>query len=482
MKKLIKATSLLTSVSLLEMLLRFIRTKFIAVLLGATGTGLLSQLGIFLETLRSYGTIGTRRAVIRQIAEAKEGGAGRLSYGEAINTSFFLVLLASGLVSMVSVIFSVSISKGIFGDPSFYLYIIAIALIIPVACVSSLIAAIIKGNLDYTGFAKCSIWAYSLIILITPVSVYFFKQWGAILTYFLFFAFPMVGFFILNLKKRFIYFSKKINLKIMIEQFHDGFNNIYGEALSGTLKLIVTSWITSKLGLSEMGIYQVVITFTSVYLIILIQSITGYTLPAIASSVNDHEANEAVNDTLRFLVFILSPVILSLILIPEVFIKLLYSRDFLPAIPILRIQLGGTFFVVLAASFSTFLVAKGKMKALYVSATIYPLAYFTLSWLLFGPLKLRGVAIAYSIASFAAAVSNYILTKQNFALKVKRENWVLMGVTFGWIVVSIAAVWFTEQWVVKVALLAFGVPWFFISSRLEERRVLWDKFRSVFAR
>ncbi len=475
MRKLIKATSLLTSASLVEMIFRFVRTKLIAVFLGTQGLGFLSQFGNLLETLRSYGTIGTRRAVIRQVASAKESGVHSQRYGEVIKTSFFLVLLASGLIAFVTTVFSVKISHAIFGDERYYLFVVILSCMLPVVSISTLLGAIVKGNLEYRSFAYYNVVCYLVTILVTWPAIYFFKYWGAVFTNFLFFALPVIGYFIMNERKHFLNFSHKINFTLLKEQFHDGFNCIYEETLAGTLKLIVMSWITVRLGFVEMGIYQVVMAFTTVYLVIGIHSSTGYTLPTIASAKDWKQANDALNNTVRLLIFLLSPVIILLLMIPEIFIEILYSKEFLPAIPVLRIQLLGSFFITLGTSFYTYLMAKGKMKPLYIAATIHPVSYFVLCWLFFERGKLFGVAWGFTIAAFIAMVANFWLAKHYFQIKLQANTLLLIITSFLWILAATVVTIYTHSLFFDTLLLAVGLPWFFIVVGSEEKKFLFNK-------
>src|SRR3989338_1939984 len=111
MKKLVKASTVLTAVSVGEMVMRFARTKFIALFLGASGTGLLAQLVLFFELLRVWGDLGSRRAVIKQIASERASGKTSDRYREVIKTSYFLALIASSVVCILVTLFSSPISK-----------------------------------------------------------------------------------------------------------------------------------------------------------------------------------------------------------------------------------------------------------------------------------------------------------------------------------------------------------------------------------
>src|SRR3990167_8217920 len=174
MRKLVKATTLLTLVSIGEMIFRFVRTKAIAIFLGVAGTGFLAQLANFFEILRMAGSMGTRRAVIKQIAENKEG-VGSPRYRDILYNSFFLVVFTSCFLSLFVTLFSRNIAQALYGNSDPYLYVIAVGWILPVASAATLISSILKANLAYAPFAKYTLGAYLLTVCLSPLFIYL---WG----------------------------------------------------------------------------------------------------------------------------------------------------------------------------------------------------------------------------------------------------------------------------------------------------------------
>lgn len=479
MRKLVKATTLLTLVSIGEMIFRFARTKAIAIFLGVAGTGFLAQLGFFFEMLRVGGAMGTRRAVIKQIAENKEG-IGSLHYRRVVASSFFLVILASCVLSFIVTLFSRKISYALYGDAGYYLYVIAVGWILPVASLAMLVSSVLKANLEYASFSKYTLGAYLLVILLTPLGVYFWGYGGAVLIQFLFFAVPFVAYLTLNARKPFLFFSAKINRGVIKEQVSDGFNFVYGETLTTLVRLVVATWITKELGLAQMGIFQVALTFTGVYLAIPLQSVSGYTLPTIAAATTPPEISKVVNDTIRFLLFLLVPLICSLMAWPEIFIRILYSSDFFPAIPILRIQLVGTFAGLLLHALGSMLVAKGKLKALYLVSTFSAAFKFVSAVILFRVWRLEGVAVAYTLTPIAVYVLLYFIVRHYFALTIETRNKRLIGFSLLWMLLAWVAGVLLESFLWKLAGIGAGLVWFRVCSTSNERKFVLEKVRGVF--
>ncbi|MBI3534986.1 MAG: oligosaccharide flippase family protein [Deltaproteobacteria bacterium] len=480
MRKLTKAVSLLTIVSVVELVLRFARTKFIAIFLGRVGTGFLAQLTLFFETLRLFTSLGTRRAVMKQIAEVKKEGINSPRYRELINSSFFTVLLLSGILVFLVTFLSPIISWMLFSDRSYYPYVVVVALIVPVASLSALVASILKGNLEFTLFSRCTIAGYLLVIIFIPFSLYFFRYWGALFIQLIFFLFPLMGYLWANTKNPFLVFSKSINFSAIKEQFLDGTNYIYSAFLSNLPKLVLASWITKKMGLAETGIYQLAMTVTAVYLLIPSQAVTGYMLPLVASETTHEKVTLAINDTARFLIFILTPVIVSLMAWPELFINVFYSAAFLPAAAVLIIQLIGAFFEIISEPFGSSLVAKGNLKPLYLVSTVHAALYTFLSFVLFNQWKLLGVAAAFSIASFVTLMMEYTMVKRYFDFQFSPKNKKLVAISSLWILLALWVGLVHEGLILRVGALLLMAPWFYLSSKNHERKFLWGKVKSIF--
>ena len=481
MRRLVKATTYLMFVSGGEMIFRFVRTKAIAVFLGLSGTGFLAQLTNFFEILRMAGSMGTRRAIMKQIAKNKEG-IGSPRYRDIIYNSFFLVVSTSCFLSLLVTLFSRNIAEVLYGNSGPYLYVIAVGWILPVASAATLISSILKANLEYASFAKYTLGSYILAICLSPLFIYLWGYAGAVVVQGLFFAMPMLAYLVLNLRKQFLFFSNRVHWPLMKEQFLDGFNFVYGETLTMLVRLVVATWITKELGLAQMGIYQVVVTFSTVYLTIPVQSISGYTLPAIAAATTPAEISKAVNDTIRFLLFLLMPVIACLMAWPELFIGILYSPEFFPAVPLLRIQLPGVFVGLLLHAFGSVLVAKGKLRSLYFVSTFSAVFKFVFALILFRMWRLEGVAVAYALTPIAVCVPLYLIVRRDFALRLESRNKRLIGLSLLWMLIACGAGVLVDSLVWKLASIGIGIVWFRACSTLKEREFIFEKARNLFTK
>lgn len=477
MKQLVKGSAVLTAVSIGEMAMRFIRTKCIALFLGPAGTGFLAQLIIFFEIMRVLGDMGARRGVIKQIAELRQAGRCGEKYGEVIRTSYFLALIASGVTGVAATVFSPAISQSLYGTPEHYPFIVFIAFLLPLASLSTVTASIVKGNLDYLPFAKYTFAAYLLVMLMTPLLIYFARYWGAVLVQGLFFIVPLVSYLVFNSREKFISLSKKISFHVIREQVSYGSIQVYQDSLHNFSKALIAAWIVKDLGLPIMGMYQVVVTFSMVYMAIPIQAMSGYAMPMMSSAKNNGEVTEIINNSLRYLMFLLVPVIVGVMVLSEMFIYLFFSADFLPAAGPLQIQLLGTLFNLASFAFVVALQARGRLKALFVMGTVMPLLYVGFVRLLFDRGGLTGVAAAFTASNFIGLAVFYSLARHYFNFRLEPKNVRLMSFTA---VLAVAAWWAGSMpWGIRAGALFLMIPWFFLSSKQHERDYLIQRIHSL---
>lgn len=479
MKQLVKGSAALTTVSIGELVMRFLRTKLIAIFLGTAGTGFLAQLMIFFELMRVWGDLGSRRGVIKQIAELRQEKRSEQRYREIVSTSYFLALAASGLTGLFVVLFSPQLSQSLFGDSSHAIYIIALGVLLPLASLSTVTASILKGNLEYQAFTKYTLVSYAAVMVLTPFMLYFFRYWGAVLVMAFFFIFPLCAYLFYNTRSKFIFLSKQINFASLGEQFSYGFVQIYQDSLIHLSRVLIAAWIIKELGLSVMGIYQVIITFSTIYLTIPIQAMSGYAMPIIAAANSQKEITRSINESLRFLLFLLTPAIAVIMIWPEIFVYLFFSRDFMSAVGPLQIQLLGTVFVLMAFPYGVAFQAKGHLKALLVIATLTPILYLSLVWLFFGIGQLEGIAAAYAVCMFILMIVQHFLARAYFGMRIVPKNLKLILSTAVWIAVAFFAGAVFPHPGFRILASILVIPWFFVSSKKHEREFLTAKWNQI---
>lgn len=479
MKQLIKGSAALIGVSIGEMFMRLVRTKCIALLLGPVGTGFLGQLFVFFELLRVWGDLGSRRGVIKQVAQYRKSGNQDGSYGEVVRSSYFLAIVASSIIGFLVTVFSPDISTMLYGIPDHYQYILFLGLLLPIASASTVTASIIKGNLAYNSFAKYTAFSYLGVIILTPFIVYFMRYWGAVLVQALFFIFPLIAYIYFNSKTKVLTFSKKVNFRLLKEQSSYGLVQIYQDSMMQIVRVMIGVWIVKSLGLAAMGLYQVIVTLSLLFMALPMQALSGYTLPVIAGASTPKEISRGINDTLRFLLFLLAPIIVLLIIWPESFICIFFSSDFLSAVVPLQIQLVATLFLLMAYPFTIAFQARGHLKPMIITSTLSALFYLSFSWLFFDLGGITGIAFAYGITNVLILIVQYSFCQQYYELYLVPKNLRLILATAVWVILALIAGMVIKMVAFRLLVTLSGFVWFYVSTKKHERDVLLAEWNSL---
>ena len=475
MQKLVRATSLLTFVSIGDMVLRFVRTKTVAMLLGKEGTGFLAQLMLFFELLRVWGDLGGRRSVIKQVAECKELGRDSARYREIIKTSFAVNLTASLTLAVAVVLFSPQIARILYGNSSFAAYVAAVALILPFSSLGTLLGAIIKGNFSYSAFAGYTLAAFACVFLSIPL-IHFLGMWGAVAVLFCYAAFPLFAYLMYNRREPYLTFASRSNPAVLKEQLNYGAIDIAAMSFINIARIAVAAMITKSLGLAAMGLYQVVLAFSYSYLTVLIQAVTGYTLPSVAAAKTSEDTSRAINDTLRFLLFVITPVVISLVVFPEFYIHIFYNDSFIEAALPLQIQLVGTMCSIVIAAMQPWLFANNKYFSIFVVSMLYPIAFFGFSMLWLARWGLSGVSLAGAVPGVLVLAAQCGFMKYHGAdLRLNPKNIRLVWATLAWFTYAMAVGILTHDAAWRFSGFAMAAPWFFFSSKDHERDFIWKR-------
>jgi len=264
-------------------------------------------------------------------------------------------------------------------------------------------------------------------ILVNVPLIYFLGIYGAVLS-FVFLSILNTSIGIMILKR-----IKLIpNLKKTIKVERNVISNIYKVGLGSVLALVmqqltflfVRSNIAGELSLASVGIFQSVYAISINYFGIFFVLLATYSIPKFSTFKTKHENNQELNTTLKFLLILYTPLILTIFVFRTFVITILYSEEFLIAKDLLVYQLSGDFFRALSWLFGLWLLPNLKIKqwilfdfVFYV--LFYSLFYIFLNYSTFG---IKSVSIAYLIAYISHFIINFLYTKFSIDFKYMNKN------------------------------------------------------------
>ncbi len=478
MKKLFKTTSVMSLATVAGIITGFFRAKITALLLGPSGVGIFSQAMTFAQSAETVCGLGIGLGVTKYSAEQwKNKHLDRIK--GLILSSFLMQFISFAVLFLAAGIFSEKISIFLFssGDYAGLMPVLMIAVLFSVFVIT--MESVLIGIERSSVFARARVIYYSAGVLLLFFMVKIFGLLGAF-AYILINAF--MTFFIVW---RMLGKETGISFRDVVDSFKSGskdrfFPDIknlfsYGtvtlttSAVSYIALLYVRSVIISNFGAEYNGYYQVVFAMVSYYAPFFTNGLWGYLLPKAGASVDNAEVARELNGVLRFTVLFSVPVIGLAFILKRLFILVVFSGQFIPALEIFGIYLFGSFFFLMVYMFGVVLLAVKKLRAYFFINLSHNLLYVILFTVTVSSLGFRSVAWAYVAANITVAAVFIAYNFKRLGIKIEKENLKLAG----WGVAAIVFILFTGDNIALTAVkTVFIILWGVFVIQGEERQAI----------
>lgn len=428
MRRLVRSTAILGISSVATVVAAIVRAKILAARLGPEGTGVLAQLSSLVAFLVPLATVGIGNGLVAMISEAKAANDfARLHALTRLGKR--LVWSAGGGIAALTALTAPWLAAGIYRDSGFYWVVLLGAVSVPLSAAASLHVSMLQGHQAVRSMAVfhaaiaiaqiativplAFLWgvpgAVAQLVVITAISAW----WSARLLEPLTPRAPRAG------PTRASRVAWGPLLRPLLR---------YGVAallagLASTLTLLVLrSMLVDRLGLGPNGIYQVCVGVSGLLMPTILNAITAHIWPEIAALPSDEEAAPIMRSGVRLAFLLTTGFCAALVVGAPVWVPLLYSGRFLPALDLLPIQFLGDYFRAAAWMFGIWLVPRNRLKPWVLFDLVYGVALLLAFLLLVGRLGLRSVVIGYVVAHVTHAVLHYVLARRRIGFRLGPDN------------------------------------------------------------
>jgi len=397
--------------SLTRLATGFVRIKYVALVLGTTGVGFLSQatqlqlLGISIASLSmAVGVINRMGAI---------GAANRAREGRLLSTAFTSQLTISLTLLCAAFVFSRPLMDLVFGaeaiasSPITSLDVLAVVFSVPLAVIASgYLEAVFFGTGRYDLYVRASIWATILGFASTLAIIYVWGLPGAFWSFFAS-ALLLAGAFIIHVRR----------VRPFSELFKIGFDPAEANALirfsvavlvSGALVPTARLWVQraviSSYGIDANGLLQVPFAVNAYYTPFLTNALWGRMHPAVTRLGPTPEGRHELTTAIRLIVIMATTAIVAILFLKDLLVPLAYSRAFLPATRLLPAQLMGDYFYFAALPFTVYALGLSRLR-IYLAAWVgYSTVAVVASVVLMRWFGLVGVPMGYGVSSAIGAI------------------------------------------------------------------------------
>ena len=415
-RSIFKATSLFGGVQVYQILIQIIKSKFVAVLLGPAGVGIMGLYQSGLQLIQQLSSMGLSQSAVRDVSEAN--GSNDLHRIAKTVTVVRKLVWVTGILGLVLVAcFSPLLSKTSFGNYDYTIPFIILSVTLLLDQLSAGQRVVLQGLRKLKDLAKCSAFGVTFG-LITSVPLYYWLGIEGI-----------VPTLILNSLCSLLlswFYSRKIKVekvkvtpKQTLEQGKLMLVMGVSMSISGILSTIVAyairGYIQANGGVEQVGLYQAGFVIMTTYVGMVMNAIATDYYPRLAAINKDNQkCREAVSKQGEIGVMILAPMLtICLVFMPFV-LKILYSDKFLAANEYISWACLGMMLRLASWVISFMFVAKAESKLFIKVELAVNLYYLIFSIIGYKMLGLTGLGIAFMMEYVVYFIQCYIIARKRY--------------------------------------------------------------------
>ncbi len=415
-RSIFKATSLFGGVQAYQILIGVVKSKFIAVLLGPTGMGVLGLYQSTLDLIRSLTAFGLENSAVRDISEANSTGDLKL-LARIVATVQRLVWLTGLFGFVVTLFLSNFLSQLTFGngDYTWAFAILSSTLLINQLCAGQKV--VLQGMRRLKNLAKASAIG-STIGLLASVPLYYWIGVNGIV--------PTIVIIAVSAMLVSWFYSRRIPIekqKVSMKQaFAAGQSMLkMGMAMSISSILVTASayalrwFIRLQGGVDEVGLFTAGFVIVNTYVGMVFTAMSTDYYPRLAAvNKNNERCKEIVNQQGEIAILILAPIIVSCVIFMPLIIRIIYSETFLPAFKYIVFAVTGILFKAASWVISYYFLAKAESKLFVINevlANIYFLVFNLFGYYWGG---LSGLGMSYALGYLVYLIQVYTIAKRKY--------------------------------------------------------------------
>lgn len=372
-RQIIRSTSIVGAASLVNVAISLARMKVVAVLLGPVGIGLIGLYQNLIATASMISGVGISNVGTRQIAQASKGEAIE-SLGDVLAALIIGAFALSIIGSLVFWSLRIPLSTYVLADGQKSTTLGWLSLGVGFTVVAATQVAILQGFRKTIDIALLSITSAALSSLLGVCAVYFLEIRGILLFTL---AVPASNLIlgVWYLARVSEVRPKKKNWKAMAGHWRSlvklGVPFMVAGLLATLAQLLVRVVVQKELGASALGNFQAAWQISMTYVgLVLIAMGTDY-YPRLTSVIDDKAAAvRMANEQGEVALLLAGPALIVMLVLAPWIIEILYSKEFVSAASILRLQVIGDFLKIASWPLGYVLLASGDGRQYLVTEAV----------------------------------------------------------------------------------------------------------------
>lgn len=478
----LKYTGIFGGVQGLNVLMSLVRNKFVALLLGPSGMGLVSLFNTAVSFISQATHLGISFSAVRHISElTEEEDQERVAHFVKVVRGWCLLTALVGM--LVCIVAGPFLSNVTFSWGDHSLHFILLAPAIGMIAVTGGETAILKGLRRLGALAMVQLLTVFAALLMTVPVYYFFGEAGIV---------PLI------VLMAFVTMCFTMRYSLRLHPYElSGARGILGEGmdmvrlgvaftLAGIVgsgaEMLIRSWLNVTGDLEVLGLYNAGYMITVTYAGMVFSALETDYFPRL-SAVNGNlsSMNEVVNKQMEVTSLIISPMLVVLMIFLPVLIPLLFSDSFMPVVAMTQAATMAMFFKAITLPVAYITLAQGRSLVYLLLETAYYVVFVLMVVLCFQKWGLVGTGMAITGANVFDLLMIHSIARWKFGYKISSTV-----VRYSTIQILLGALaYFTIITVDGYAYWVFGVGLSLVSLLfslmvLHQKTRLWEALKRRF--
>jgi len=414
--RIIKSSSLIGGAQGVSILIGLMRVKFAALLIGASGIGLISAYQSVLQLLGSVFGLGLRSSSVREISLAVANDDVE-QISRTVVTLRRMSLLLGLCGAVIVVVFSGYISEVSFDSRQYSGEVALIGFGILLTNMLGAEMALIQGMRRIAELAKIKLVAALVGALI---SIFIYVSLGQSGVIYALLSMVLVELFFAR------WYSRRISLKAVKVSWREsisagggmarlGVAFMYSGLLTTGVAYATRVIVVREIDLVAVGIFSAAYALSGMLVNFVLGAMASDYYPSLTAVSSDHQKmRDLVNQQTEIGLLLALPGVLGTLIASPILIKLLYSSEFWQAELLLRWFIMGCMLRVITWPMGYIVLAVGAVKLYGVTQTVFNVLHMLLICLFLGLWGVEGVAFAFLMAYavhvvFIYSVARYLI-------------------------------------------------------------------------
>lgn len=415
--RVLKALGIFGGIEVVTMACSVVRTKLVALWIGAAGVGVISLYNATMEMLRGMMQLNLRQSAVRQIAAASD----EAKPVEIIATRS-VGLIIGILTSIITAAIAPLLSRITFDSTEYTWGFVALAATMFATAVSAGRSAILQGLGNLRALARATMWA-SLVSTAAAIVLFYLFGAAAIVPVLVLFPFCTLFFLILQpCPKAACTIEKSVISQAARNIMKLGGWLTVAAGVTLVADYVLRVYLNFAGSIDTVGVFQAGYTIVNTYIGVAFTAISMEFYPRLSSTINrPYTTRILVAHEISLVTWIILPAVMVFLSADRLIVNILYSDAFTAIIPYMNIAVTATTLRGFSWCMAYVILAKGDGRAYVVTETLSCVVMLGAAiplWHLWGYV---GLGVAYLVEFAAYTIITGVACRVRYGLTMPRS-------------------------------------------------------------